>query len=113
MWELCILANAGSTGKQSATQMVKGDKCKCPGYILSNENHLTIQQELNSKLKVSLVLLDRTNKDRYEGQVETVKGTGREANHQTRWDVRGKEIHVVSFKDEDGLNDSGVRFKPI
>jgi len=113
MWELCILANAGSTKKQAAWQMVKGDKCKCPGYILSNENHLKIQQELNSKLQVSLILLDRTNEQRYEGQVDTVKGTGREANHQTRWDIRGKDIHPVPFNDEDGLNDSGVRFKPI
>lgn len=64
-------------------------------------------------MKVSLVLLDRTSKKRYEGQVDTVKGTGREVNHQTRWNVRGREIKEVPFKDEDGLTDSGVRFKLI
>jgi hypothetical protein len=113
MWELCLLANSGDIGKQSAKEMVNDGKCKCPGYILSNENHLIIQQELNNKLKVSLVLLDRTSKKRYEGQVDTVKGTGREANHQTRWNIRGKEIQPVLFKDEDGLTDYGVRFKPV
>ena len=36
MWELCLLANSGDIGKQSAEEMVIDDKCKCPGYILSN-----------------------------------------------------------------------------
>jgi len=106
-----MLASDNSINKQAAREMVNGDTCKCPGYILSQENVLTIQRELKNKLKVSLVLLDRTGKERYEGQVDTVKGTGREANNQTRWDIRGKGIHGVPFIDEDHINYAGVRFR--
>lgn len=83
MLELCLLAN-DDIGNQAAKEMVDGDTCRCPGYILSKGNVLAMQQALKYKLKVSLVLLDRTSKERYEGQVDTVKGTGREANNQTR-----------------------------
>jgi len=113
MWELCLLANDDDVTKQSAREMLNVDTCKCPGYILSKANVLTIQGELTNKSKVSLVLLDRTNQERYEGQVQSVKGTGREVIRQTRWDIKGKGIHKVPYKDEDHINYAGVRFRPV
>jgi hypothetical protein len=111
MWELCLLAN-NNIGQQSAKDMVNHN-CTCPGYILSKENVDTIQLELKNKLKVSLILLDRISQERYEGQVDTVKGTGREANNQTRWNIKGKVMQPVLFRDEDNINYAGVRFRWI
>jgi hypothetical protein len=103
MWHLVV-------DKPSADEMVVGDRCLCPGYILPKEAVRTIQRNKKANLGVSLVLLDRVLQKRYEGQIERIISKVDNEEKQ-RWDVKGKDIHPVQFKNEENMSYTGVSFR--
>jgi hypothetical protein len=111
MWQLVLLANL-VVDKPSADEMVRDDLCICPRYILSKEAVRLIQQNKKADLKVSLALLDRVLQKRYEGQIERIISKIDNEEKQ-RWDVRGKDMRPVQFKDEESMSYTGVSFRWI
>jgi hypothetical protein len=98
MLQLGLLAN--DCDKQPAREMVNGDKSISRGYILSKRRFYEIDMELKNGRKVSLFLLDRKNKDRYEGQVAHILKRVREDGNEDSCNVMGTGIGPVNFKDE-------------
>jgi hypothetical protein len=111
MWQLVLLANL-EYGKPSAAQMVHGTQCQCPTYLLSEGAVLNIKQDLKNHLKVSLVLIDSVTQKRYEGEIDRILSKV-DNKHKTRWDIIGKGIYPVAFKDENNISYTGVKFWPI
>ena len=111
MWRLLLLANL-TIEKPSAGDMVHGDLCLCPTYLLSKDTVSTIKQELSNKRSVSLVLLDRITKKRYEGQILRILAAVDNKGKQ-RWNIRGAGIHEVPFKDEKNISYTGVSFSGV
>lgn len=111
MWQLALLANL-MVDKPSADEMVRDDRCLCPGYFLSKEAVRLIQQNKKANSKVSLALLDRVLQKRYEGQIERIISK-LDNEEKQRWDVKGKDVRPVQFKDEENMSYTGVSFRWI
>lgn len=111
MWRLLLLANL-TIDKPSAGEMVHGNLCLCPTYLLPKETVRIIKQELDNNRSVSLVLLDRITEKRYEGQILRILSAVDKKGKQ-RWNIRGKDIHEVPFKNDKSISYTGVSFRPV
>ena len=111
MWQLTLLANSGDD-KPSANEIVYKRGGLCPKYLLPTGDAGLINQNLASNLKVSLVLLDKYSQERYEGEIDRILSAIDE-QHKQRWNIIGKGIHQVQFKDEKDLSYTGVGFRPV
>jgi hypothetical protein len=87
--------------------MVTDDTCRCPGHSLSDSRSSEINKALKNGTTVVLILLDKTNEERYEGHV-----AHRLTKVGDRWNIRGKGIHRVPFKNEE-FDKKGIIFRPV
>lgn len=115
MPRLTLLANSG-TGQPSAKDMLKSDgTCRCPTYVLGKEAAAAIRRAIKSNTEVSLVLLDRLTRERYEGQISNIKQQNQQSKDAlsiTRFNIYGCGMHPAAFKDDTGLSYAGVGWIP-